>query len=88
MPSYVLEVSSLHHYVQSLSDSEIITAIAEYKAKRYSELTQASHELNEQIVKVWKSRHGKSPIPRVIAENALIFNNSDENTCKFENLAL
>ena len=88
MSGYVLEVSSLCQYVHSLSDSEIIKATAEYKAKRYSELTQASHEMNKQLIKVWVSRHGKKPIPKVIADNSLIFNFADKNTCKFETLTL
>jgi len=88
MSGYVLEVSSLHQYVDSLSDAEIIKAIAEYKAKRYSELTQASHEMNDQLVKAWVARHGKKPIPKVIPDNKLIFNIADENTCKFETLTL
>ncbi len=88
MSGYVLEVSSLHRYVNSLSDAEIIKAVAEYKAKRYSELTQASHEMNSQLVEVWVRRHGKKPIPKVIPDNELIFNFSDKNTCKFATLTL
>jgi len=88
MTDYILEVSSLHQYVDSLSDAEIVKAIAEYKAKRYSELTQASHTMNDQLVKVWVSRHGKKPIPKIIADNSLIFNFADKNTCKFETLTL
>tara|TARA_B100000131_G_C17785318_1_gene479047 strand:+ start:42 stop:308 length:267 start_codon:yes stop_codon:yes gene_type:complete len=88
MSNYILEVSSLNRYVDSLSDAEIIKAVAEYKAKRYSELTQASHEMNSQLIEAWKRRHGKRPIPKVISDNALIFNVADENTCKFETLTL
>ena len=88
MSGYVLEVSSLHQYVDSLSDAEIIKAVAEYKAKRYSELTQASHEMNSQLVEVWVRRHGKKSIPKVIPDNELIFNLSDKNTCKFATLTL
>ena len=88
MSNYILEVSSLNRYVDSLSDAEIIKAVAEYKAKRYSELTQASHEMNSQLTEAWKRRHGKRPIPKVISDNALIFNVADENTCKFETLTL
>ena len=88
MSGYILEVSSLDQYVDSLSDDEIVKAIAEYKAKRYSELTQASHEMNDQLVKAWVSRHGKKPIPKIIADNSLIFNITDKNTCKFETLTL
>ena len=88
MSGYVLEVSTLSKYVNNLCDNEIIKAVAEYKAKRYSELTQASHEMNDQLIKVWMSRHGKKPIPKVISDNELIFNLSDKNACKFATLAL
>jgi hypothetical protein len=81
--SYVKDITSLSEFAKSLSDSEISIAIAEYKNKRYSQLTAATHSLNNAILAEWRVRHGNKPIPRVIPDCGMVLQQSDDNSCKF-----
>jgi len=83
MNHYVKDIKTLDDFAKSLSDSEIATAVAEYKNKRYSQLTAATHSLNDAIMVEWRARHGNKPVPRVIPESAMIFQQTDTNSCKF-----
>ena len=80
---YINEVTSLSEFVKTYSDNDIAIAIAEYKKKRISELTAASHSLNHAMLLEWKSRHGEKPIPRVIPESGMVFQKGSNNSCKF-----
>lgn len=81
--SYVNEVTSLTEFVKAYSDNDIAAAIAEYKKKRISELTAASHSLNNAMLAEWRARHGDKPIPRVIPESGMVFQKGSNNSCKF-----
>tara|TARA_R100001591_G_scaffold72129_1_gene80440 strand:- start:264 stop:527 length:264 start_codon:yes stop_codon:yes gene_type:complete len=81
--SYVNEVKSLAEFVKTYSDNDIAAAIAEFKKKRISELTAASHSLNDAVLLEWKSRYGNKPIPRVIPESAMVLQKGGNNSCKF-----
>ena len=81
--SYVNEVTSLTEFVKTYSDNDIAAAIAEYKKKRISELTAASHSLNNAMLAEWRARHGDKPIPRVIPESAMVLQKGNNNSCKF-----
>jgi hypothetical protein len=81
--NYVNEVTSLTEFVKSYSDNDIAAAIAEYKKKRISELTAASHSLNNAILAEWRARHGDKPVPRVIPESEMVFQKGGNNSCKF-----
>ena len=81
--SYVKNVTSLSEFVKTLSDTEISIAIAEYKCKRYSQLTAATHSLNAAMLTEWRARHGNKPVPRVIPESAMIFQKGSNSSCKF-----
>ena len=81
--SYVSEVTSLTNFVKTYSDNDIAIAIAEYKKKRISELTAASHSLNDAMLTEWRARHGDKPVPRVIPESEMVLQNSSNNSCKF-----
>ena len=81
--NYVNEVTSLTEFVKSYSDNDIAAAIAEYKKKRISELTAASHSLNNAILAEWRARHGAKPIPRVIPESEMVLQKGSNNSCKF-----
>ena len=81
--SYVNEVKSLAEFVKSYSDNDIAAAIAEFKKKRISELTAASHSLNDAVLLEWKSRYGNKPIPRVIPESEMVLQKGSNNSCKF-----
>ena len=80
---YINEVTSLTEFVKSYSDNDIAIAIAEYKKKRISELTAASHSLNNAMLAEWRARHGNKPVPRVIPDSAMIFQEGSNNSCKF-----
>ena len=80
---YINEVTSLAQFVKSYSDNDIAAAIAEFKNKRISELTAASHSLNRAIIAEWKSRYGNKPIPRVIPESEMVYQKGSNNSCKF-----
>ena len=80
---YIKDVRTLCEFAKTLSDAEISIAIAEYKNKRHSQLTAATHSLNEAILTEWRTRHGNKPVPRVIPESAMIFQQTDTNSCKF-----
>jgi hypothetical protein len=80
---YINEVKSLTEFVKSYSDNDIATAIAEYKKKRISELTAASHSINRAMLVEWKSRHGDKPVPRVIPESEMVFQKGGNSSCKF-----
>tara|TARA_Y100001973_G_C4911310_1_gene191970 strand:+ start:141 stop:404 length:264 start_codon:yes stop_codon:yes gene_type:complete len=81
--SYIKDVTSLSEFTKTLSDVEIAYAIAEYKNKRYSQLTSASHLLNNAILTEWESRYGKKPIPRVIPDCEMVLQQGDNSSCKF-----
>ena len=81
--NYVNEVTSLKEFVETYSDNDIAAAIAEFKKKRISELTPASHSLNEAIMAEWKSRYGNKPIPRVMPESEMVLQKGSNNSCKF-----
>ena len=81
--SYVKDITSLSDFAKTLSDTEISIAIAEYKNKRYSQLTSATHSLNEAIVAEWVSRHGNKPVPSVVPDSLMIFQKNESNSCKF-----
>ena len=81
--SYVKEITSLSEFVKTLSDTDISIAIAEYKNKRYSQLTAATHSLNNAILAEWRIRHGNKPVPRVIPDCGMILQQKDDNSCKF-----
>ena len=81
--SYVNEVTSLTEFVKAYSDNDIAAAIAEYKKKRISELTAASHSLNNAMLAEWRSRHGDKPVPRVIPESEMVLQKGSNNSCKF-----
>jgi len=81
--NYVNEVTSLTEFVKSYSDNDIAAAIAEYKKKRISELTAASHSLNNAMLAEWRARHGDKPVPRVIPESEMILQKGSNNSCKF-----
>jgi len=81
--SYVKDITSLSEFAKSLSDTEISIAIAEYKNKRYSQLTAATHSLNNAILAEWCIRHGNKPIPRVIPDCGMVLQQNDDNSCKF-----
>ena len=81
--SYVIDITSLSDFVKTLSDADISIAIAEYKNKRYSQLTAATHSLNNAILAEWRSRHGNKPVPRVIPDCGMILQQKDNNSCKF-----
>ena len=81
--SYVSEVTSLTNFVKTYSDNDIAIAIAEYKKKRISELTAASHSLNDAMLTEWRARHGDKPVPRVIPESEMVFQKGSNNSCKF-----
>ena len=80
---FVNEVTSLSEFVKAYSDNDIANAIAEFKKKRISEITTASHSLNKAILVEWRLRHGNKPIPRVIPESAMVFQEGNNNSCKF-----
>ena len=80
---FVNEVTSLSEFVKAYSDNDIANAIAEFKQKRISEITTASHSLNKAILTEWRSRHGNKPVPKVIPESAMIFQEGSNNSCKF-----
>jgi hypothetical protein len=80
---YINEVTPLTEFVKSYSDNDIAAAIAEHKKKRISELTAASHSLNNAILTEWRARHGEKPVPRVIPESEMIIQKSVESACKF-----
>jgi len=80
---YINEVTALSDFVKTYSDNDIAIAIAEYRKKRISELTAASHSLNRAMLLEWKSRHGDKPIPKVIPESAMVFQKGSNNSCKF-----
>ena len=81
--SYVNEVTTLTEFVKTYSDNDIAAAIAEYKKKRISELTAASHSLNNAMLAEWRARHGDKPIPRVIPESEMVLQKGSNNSCKF-----
>jgi len=81
--SYIKEITSLSKFAKSLSDYEISLAVSEYQNKRYSQLTQASHEMNDAMLTEWGIRHGNKPVPKVIPESAMIFQEGSNNSCKF-----
>jgi len=81
--NYIKDISSLSDFAKTLSDDEISIAIAEYKNKRYSQLTAATHSLNNAILAEWRARHGNKPIPRVIPDCAMVLQQKDDNSCKF-----
>ena len=81
--NYVNEVTTLTDFVKSYSDNDIAAAIAEYKKKRISELTAASHSLNNAILAEWRARYGAKPIQRVIPESEMILQKGSNNSCKF-----
>ena len=81
--SYVKEITSLNEFAKTLSDAEISIAIAEYKTKRYSQLTSATHSLNAAILAEWRARHGNKPVPRVIPESEMVLQKGSNNSCKF-----
>jgi len=80
---YIKDVTSLSEFAKSLSDSEISIAIAEYNNKRYSQLTAATHSLNNAILVEWRVRHGSKPIPRVVPDCGMILQQNDDSSCKF-----
>lgn len=80
---YINEVKSLTDFVSDYSDNDIAIAIAEYKNKRISELTAASHSFNRAMLLEWKSRHGNKPIPCVIPESEMVLQKGSINSCKF-----
>ena len=80
---YIKDISSLSEFAKTLSDSEISIAVAEYQNKRYSQLTAATHSLNDAILAEWQSRHGNKPVPRVIPDAMMIFQKNENNSCKF-----
>jgi hypothetical protein len=81
--SYVKDIITLREFAKTLSDAEISIAIAEYKNKRYSQLTAATHSLNNAILAEWRARHGAKPIPRVIPESEMVLQQGSNNSCKF-----
>jgi hypothetical protein len=81
--SYVKEITSLSNFAKTLSDAEISIAIAEYKNKRYSQLTSATHSLNNAILAEWRVRHGSKPVPSVIPDCGMVLQQNDDNSCKF-----
>lgn len=81
--NYVNDVTSLTEFVKTYSDNDIAIAIAEFKKKRISELTSASHSLNNAILTEWRARHGDKPIPRVIPESEMVLQKGGNNSCKF-----
>ncbi len=81
--NYVTDVTSLTEFVKTYSDNDIAIAIAEFKKKRISELTSASHSLNNAILTEWRARHGDKPIPRVIPESEMVLQKGGNNSCKF-----
>ena len=81
--NYVNEVTPLKEFVKAYSDNDIAAAIAEFKKKRISELTPASHSLNKAIITEWKSRYGNKPIPRVIPESEMVLQKGSSSSCKF-----
>ena len=83
MSHYVKDIKTLDNFAKTLSDAEITIAVAEYKNKRYSQLTTATHSLNDAIMVEWRKRHGNKPVPSVIPESAMIFQQTDKNSCKF-----
>ena len=80
---YINEVTSLTDFVKTYSDNDIAVAIAKFRKKRLSELTAASHSLNNAILLEWRARHGEKPIPRVIPESEMVFQKGSNNSCKF-----
>ena len=80
---YIKDVRTLSEFAKTLSDTDISIAIAEYKNKRYSQLTAATHSLNNAILAEWRSRHGNKPVPRVIPDCGMILQQKDNNSCKF-----
>ena len=80
---FINEVTSLKEFVKTYSDNDIAAAIAEFKKKRISELTPASHSLNDAILLEWKSRYGNKPIPRVIPESEMVLQQGSISSCKF-----
>jgi hypothetical protein len=80
---YIKDITSLSDFAKTLSDAEISIAIAEYKNKRYSQLTAATHSLNNAILAEWRLRHGSKPIPRVIPDCGMVLQQNDVNSCKF-----
>jgi len=81
--SYIKDVTSLSDFAKTLSDAEISIAIAEYNNKRYSQLTAATHSLNNAILVEWRARHGNKPVPRVIPDCGMVLQQNDDNSCKF-----
>ena len=81
--NYVKDVKSLSEFTKTLSDSEISIAVAEYQSKRLSQLTDATHSLNNAILAEWRSRYGNKPIPRVIPESKMVLQDDSSNSCKF-----
>ena len=80
---YINAVTSLKEFVKSYSDNDIADAIAEFKKKRISELTAASHSLNNAVLAEWRARHGDKPVPRVIPESEMVLQKGSNNSCKF-----
>jgi len=80
---FINNITSLTEFVKTYSDNDIAIAIAEFKKKRISELTSATHSLNEAIMQEWRTRHGEKPIPRVLTESDMVVQKADNNTCKF-----
>ena len=80
---YINEVTPLTDFVKAYSDNDIAAAIAEYKKKRISELTAASHSLNNAMLAEWRARHGDKPVPRVIPESEMVLQKGSNNSCKF-----
>jgi hypothetical protein len=80
---YIKDVKSLSEFAKTLSDAEISIAVAEYENKRYSQLTTATHSLNNAILAEWRVRHGNKPIPRVIPETEMVFQKGSTDSCKF-----
>jgi len=81
--SYINKISSLSDFVKSYSDNDIAIAVAEFKKKRISELTSATHSLNEAILQEWRARYGDKPIPSVIPESEMVVQKGSNNSCKF-----
>jgi hypothetical protein len=83
MSHYIKDIKSLSDFAKSLSDGEMAIAVAEYKNKRYSQLTTATHSLNDAIISEWRVRHGSKPVPRVMPNCEMVLQQNDDNTCKF-----
>ena len=80
---YINKVTSLTDFVKTYSDNDIAVAIAEFRKKRLSEITAASHSLNNAMLTEWRARHGDKPIPRVIPESEMVIQQNVASACKF-----